>query len=63
MTIPNRFKQKNPEENKKLYQTVYAPCLSTIPQAKKAFLMHSSVIFFLNRKLGFLQSSENSGHF
>ena len=56
------FKQKNPEENKQLYQTSYEPCLSTIPQAIKAFLMHFSVIFS-SWKLGFLKSSENLAAF
>ena len=39
------FKQKNPEENEKMYETSYEPFLSTILQAIKAFLMHSLVIF------------------
>ena len=62
MTIPNRFQTKNPEENKKLYQNSFEPCSSPIPQAIQTFLMHSSVIVS-NRKLGFLEFSENSGHF
>ena len=50
------------KKTKNCIKTSDEPCLSTIPQATKAFLMHSSVTFS-NQKLEFLESSENPGHF